>query len=124
VEDDPLNMLLISEVLRKMGVEVIKATNGQEALEILSYEYPSLIFMDVNMPVMDGFTASRLIRRLPWPNNSVPIVALTADAMKEDRERCLKEGMNDYVSKPFRLEEITFILKRYLTTGLITKLAV
>jgi signal transduction histidine kinase/DNA-binding response OmpR family regulator len=124
VEDDPLNMLLISEVLRKMGVEVIKATNGQEALDILSYEYPSLIFMDVNMPVMDGFTASRLIRRLPWPNNSVPIVALTADAMKEDRERCLKEGMNDYVSKPFKLEEITFVLKRYLTKGLITKLAV
>jgi signal transduction histidine kinase/DNA-binding response OmpR family regulator len=124
VEDDPLNMLLISEVLRKMGVEVIKATNGQEALKILSYENPSLIFMDVNMPVMDGFTATRLIRRLPWPNNDVPIIALTADAMQEDRDRCLKEGMNDYVSKPFRLEEITFILKRYLTTGLITKLAV
>ena len=124
VEDDPLNMLLISEVLRKMGVEVIKATNGREALEILSYECPSLIFMDVNMPVMDGFTATRLIRRLPWPNNSVPIVALTADAMKEDRERCLKEGMNDYVSKPFRLEEISFILKNYVTTRPITKLVV
>jgi signal transduction histidine kinase/DNA-binding response OmpR family regulator len=124
VEDDPLNMLLISEVLRKMGVEVIKAVNGQEALEILSRENPSLIFMDVNMPVMDGFTATRLIRRLPWPNNIVPIIALTADAMKEDRERCLKEGMNDYVSKPFRLEQITFILKSYLTTGLIMKMAV
>lgn len=114
VEDEPVNMLLISEVLRKMGFAVIKAGNGKEALDILENEVPALIFMDVNMPEMDGFTATSLIRQLPEHIASVPVIALTADAMKEDRERCLQAGMNDYISKPFRLEEIEAILKQYV----------
>jgi signal transduction histidine kinase/DNA-binding response OmpR family regulator len=113
VEDEPVNMLLISEVLRKMGVEVIKAVNGKEAIDMLAEHDPSMIFMDVNMPVMDGFTATALIRELPSHHNNVPIIALTADAMKEDKERCLASGMNDYISKPFRLEEIQSVLKHY-----------
>lgn len=113
VEDEPMNMLLISEVLRKMGVEVIKAGNGREAIDRLTAHNPSLVFMDVNMPVMDGFTATGLIRRLTTPHSSVPIVALTADAMEEDKERCLESGMNDYISKPFKLEEIHEVIKKY-----------
>jgi len=113
VEDEPVNMLLISEVLRKMGVEVIKAGNGQEAIDMLAEHDPAMIFMDVNMPIMDGFTATALIRELPSHHKSVPIIALTADAMKEDKERCLASGMNDYISKPFRLEEIQTVLKHY-----------
>jgi signal transduction histidine kinase/DNA-binding response OmpR family regulator len=117
VEDEPMNMMLISEVLRNMGVEVIKAGNGKEALEVLLHEHPALIFMDVNMPEMDGFTATRLIRQLPCPKDTIPVIALTADAMKEDKERCLLAGMNDYISKPFRLEEIKFALKTFAKAG-------
>ena len=117
VEDEPMNMMLISEVLRNMGVEVLKAGNGEEALEVLLHEHPALIFMDVNMPVMDGFTTTRLIRQLPGPKDTIPVIALTADAMKEDKERCLLAGMNDYISKPFRLEEIKFALKTFAKAG-------
>lgn len=111
VEDDPINMMLISEVLSRMGFQVIKAENGKQALEILPLHAPSLIFMDVNMPEMDGFATTRLIRRLPEPWRSLPIIALTADAMTGDKERCIEAGMNDYVSKPFRIEEIEMALK-------------
>ncbi|MBC7850411.1 MAG: response regulator, partial [Chitinophagaceae bacterium] len=111
VEDDPINMLLISEVLRKMGFQLIKASNGKQALEILPLHDPVLIFMDVNMPEMDGFTTTRLIRQLPEPHCSLPIIALTADAMAGDREKCIAAGMNDYVTKPFRIEEIEAVLK-------------
>jgi signal transduction histidine kinase/CheY-like chemotaxis protein len=113
VEDDPLNMFLISEVLRKMGIEVVKAANGEEGIDMLLKNNPTLVFMDVNMPVMDGFTATECIRKLSTNHRKVPIVALTADAMKEDKERCIESGMNDYISKPFRLEEIHEVIKKY-----------
>ena len=114
VEDEPLNMLLISEVLRKMGFNVVKASNGREALEILPETEPVLIFMDVNMPEMDGFTATAIIRKMPEPQCNIPIIALTADAMKEDKDRCMEAGMDDFVSKPFRLKEIETVLKNYV----------
>jgi PAS domain S-box-containing protein len=120
VEDEPVNMLLISEVLRKMGFEVLKAGNGKEAIDVLDTATPALVFMDVNMPEMDGFTATSLIRQLPGEIATVPIIALTADAMKEDRERCLKAGMNDYISKPFRLEEIEAILRQYVVGPMLS----
>jgi PAS domain S-box-containing protein len=112
VEDDPINMMLINEVLTKMGFTVIKADNGKKALEILRKNDPALIFMDVNMPEMDGYATTRLIRKMPEPWRSLPVIALTADAMIGDKERCIEAGMDDYVSKPFRLEEIEDVLKR------------
>ena len=111
VEDDPINMMLITEVLRKMGFRILKAENGRRALEILPHHRPELIFMDVNMPELDGFATTRLIRQMPEPHRSIPIIALTADAMQGDKERCIESGMNSYVSKPFRLEEIESVLK-------------
>ncbi|MBO9562197.1 MAG: response regulator [Niastella sp.] len=111
VEDDPINMLLITEVLRKMGFDIIRANNGKEALEILPHYDPVLIFMDVNMPEMDGYTTTRHIRAMGEQYKQLPIIALTADAMQGDRERCLAAGMDDYVSKPFRMEEIVGVLK-------------
>jgi len=114
VEDEPLNMLLISEVLHKMGFTVIKAGNGREAINLLHTATPVLIFMDVNMPEMDGFTTTAAIRAFSGAAAQTPIIALTADAMKEDRERCLQAGMNDYISKPFRLEEIEATLRKYM----------
>lgn len=117
VEDEPMNMLLISEVLRKMGIEVIKAGNGKEALVMVAVHAPDLVFMDVNMPVMDGFTATRQIRSSTTGLNKIPIIALTADAMEEDKEHCLESGMNDYISKPFKLEEIYAIINKYCRKG-------
>jgi len=115
VEDEPVNMMLISEVLRNMGVEVLKATNGEDALDKLADHIPTIIFMDVNMPVMDGFTATHAIRQLPRPQRNIPIVALTADATTDDKEKCLQAGMDTFISKPFRLEEIAGVLKKYLS---------
>ena len=114
-------MMLISEVLGKMGLEVIKATNGEEAIDLLHHHEPMMIFMDINMPVMDGFTATQQIRKLNRPGRPIPIIALTADAMQEDKERCLQIGMNDFVSKPFRLHEIEKILKAYLKVDFISE---
>lgn len=113
-EDNPMNMLLISEVLRKMGLEVIKAENGEEAIAMLLEHDPAMIFMDVNMPVMDGYTATRNIRRTPLPYRNVPVIALTADAMEEDKEKCLQAGMNDFLSKPFHVNEIESVMSNYL----------
>lgn len=112
-EDDAMNMLLISEVLKKMGFNVIKAQNGREAVELLKDHEPVLIFMDINMPEMDGYTATRLIRE-SGSHKSIPIIALTADAMKEDQERCFEAGMNGHISKPFKIEEIKKTMKDIL----------
>ncbi len=119
-EDNPLNMLLIVEILGKMGLEVIKAGNGEEVLALLTHHLPGLILMDINMPIMDGYIATQKIRQLSLPTGQVPIIALTADAMKEDKDRCLEAGMNDYISKPFQLHEIELVLKRYLKGHIIS----
>lgn len=111
VEDDPINMMLITEVLKKMGFDIIKAENGKRAIEILPHHDPELIFMDVNMPELDGFATTRMIRKMPEPFCNIPIIALTADAMQGDKEKCIESGMNSYVSKPFRLEEIEQVLR-------------
>ncbi len=116
-EDEPVNMMLISDVLSKMGCTVIKATNGKEVLELLKTHQPKMIFMDVNMPEMDGLETTAIIRGQSRPQNNIPIIALTAAAMKEDKERCLQAGMNSFVSKPFRLEELESVLKKYLSVA-------
>jgi CheY-like chemotaxis protein len=118
-EDNPLNMILISELLRKMGFQIMQATTGPEALELATKHNIDLIFMDIHMPGMDGYTVSSAIRRLPAPKSNVTIIALTADAMKEDKEKCITAGMNDYISKPFRLADIEKILKKYLKEDFI-----
>jgi CheY-like chemotaxis protein len=114
VDDEPINMLLITEVMRRMGFDVIQMSNGKEAYEALPRYDPVLIFMDVNMPEIDGYTTTRLIRNLPEPHCNIPIIALTADAMKGDKEKCIEAGMNNYISKPFKLEDIEAVLKNYM----------
>jgi CheY-like chemotaxis protein len=114
VDDDPINMMLISEVLKRTGFDVIQMQNGREVIEALPHYDPVLIFMDVNMPEMDGYTTTRIIRKMQTAQSRIPIIALTADAMKGDKERCLEAGMNNYISKPFKLEEIENVLREYL----------
>lgn len=111
VEDEPVNMMLITEILGKMGFSVMQAKNGKEAILLLENAKPALIFMDVNMPEMDGYATTRHIRATPGPNQHVPIIALTADAMEGDKENCLRNGMDDYLSKPFQIDDLMELLK-------------
>jgi signal transduction histidine kinase len=98
VEDDSVNRMAMERILAKFGCEVISAGNGLEAVEILKRESVDLVFMDVQMPVMDGMEATRIIRE--ELGLDVPIVAMTAYAMAGDRERFLQGGMDSYISKP------------------------
>jgi CheY-like chemotaxis protein len=109
VEDNPVNQLVAKGMLGKLGCDVTVAAHGAEALDQLEFKEFDLVLMDCNMPVMDGYEASRQIRRSGrWPQ--LPIVALTANAMSEERERCRAAGMNDYLAKPFRREELAALL--------------
>lgn len=100
VEDNPTNQLVLKGILKKLGVDVLTANNGEEALQILGNENIDTILMDCQMPIMDGFAATEAIRQMSAPHSSIPIIAVTANAMAQDKERCLAVGMNDYMSKP------------------------
>ncbi|MDI3274508.1 response regulator [Pseudomonas sp. AL03] len=113
VEDNPVNQLVAKGMLGKLGCEVIVAGHGGEAMDQLEQSEFDLVLMDCNMPVMDGYEASRQIRRSGrWPQ--LPIVALTANAMSEERERCRAAGMSDYLAKPFRREELAALLDLWI----------
>ncbi|MCF4994915.1 response regulator [Pseudomonas syringae] len=115
VEDNPVNQLVAKGMLSKLGCEVIVAAHGAEALDQLEHDVFDLVLMDCNMPVMDGYEASRQIRQSGrWP--ALPIVALTANAMSEERERCRAAGMSDYLAKPFRKEELAALLDQWVPT--------
>jgi CheY-like chemotaxis protein len=113
-EDWELNRVLLGQILKDIGIANITfANNGKEAVDAVlqgSKSY-SLILMDIQMPVMGGIEATRIIRSA-FPN--LPILAVTAHAMKQDKQQCLAAGMNDYLSKPYRIEEIILALKRVL----------
>ena len=113
VEDNPNNAQTISTYLEHKGYSLISACNGQEALEIIKQSNPDLILMDVQMPIMDGLEATRQIRSNP-KFTQIPIIALTASAMPGDRDRCLAAGMNDYLSKPIRMKQLTTIIEQNL----------
>ncbi|WP_060508800.1 response regulator [Pseudomonas sp. NBRC 111124] len=113
VEDNPVNQLVAKGMLAKLGCQVQVATQGVEALEWLERESFDMVLMDCNMPVMDGYEASRRIRQSGrWPE--LPIVALTANAMPEERERCRAAGMSDYLAKPFRREELLALIDHWV----------
>jgi CheY-like chemotaxis protein len=111
-EDNKVNQLLAVSLLSKAGHRVDVAGNGIEALAALKARPYEIVLMDMQMPEMDGLKATRAIRTLPGPVAEVPIIAMTANALKGDRERCLAAGMNDYVSKPIErdalLQKIAF----------------
>ncbi|MBW1770366.1 MAG: response regulator [Deltaproteobacteria bacterium] len=112
VEDNPVNQKVAATMLKKRGHRVVVASNGREALEALDKERVDLVLMDVQMPEMDGFEATELIRDREKGNGGhIPIVAMTAHAMKGDRERCLAAGMDNYVSKPIRAEDLFSIIE-------------
>lgn len=116
VEDMKMNMMLIKKVLSKFGVDLDTAENGREALNQMKTVDYDIVFMDCQMPEMDGFEATQEIRKYEQRKgkNEVPIVALTADAMIGDRDKCLSIGMNDYINKPFKEAEIAAALERWV----------
>jgi CheY-like chemotaxis protein len=106
VEDNDINRLYAQSILRSWQCETDVAENGLVAIERLKSRPYDVVLMDIQMPVMDGYEATRVIRLMSQPVSSVPIIALTANATKADVDRCLEAGMNDYLSKPFTPEDL------------------
>jgi PAS domain S-box-containing protein len=113
VEDNDLNQQVAAELLQAMGCEVDIAGNGEQALALLAGQDYALVFMDMQMPVMDGLAATRALRQRP-DLAGLPVVAMTANAMREDREACQAAGMNDFISKPFEPHTLQAVLQRWL----------
>lgn len=115
VEDNPDNRILITDVLTSLDYEVTVANDGQEGVDKAGSERPDLILMDMSLPVMDGWTATRKLKDNPELKH-IPIIALTAHAMVGDKERALEVGCNDYISKPIDLRELATKLAEFLPT--------
>ena len=114
VEDDPVNAKLALLLLAKQGIEVDHAEDGRIALQALQEKPYALVLMDCRMPNMNGLDATEAIRKLESPVAQTPIVAMTADSMSGDRERCLAVGMDDYLTKPIDRKALQVVLERYL----------
>ncbi|TAJ24550.1 MAG: response regulator, partial [Planctomycetota bacterium] len=119
VEDNPVNRLVARRTLERMGHAVVEAVDGRAGIDAwrsASSAPIDLVLMDCQMPVLDGFEATRAIRALERHGARVPIIAITANALAGDRERCLAAGMDDYVSKPFRAAELEQAIARVLSS--------
>lgn len=114
VEDNPMNMILTREMLTVNGYEVIEAGNGSEAIKKFSAERPDLILMDINLPEMDGITATRLLKSND-ACKGVPIIAITASAMKGEEEKLLAEGFDGYISKPIEMKKFIKDIASYIS---------
>lgn len=124
VEDNPVNQMVAQGFLKKLGyTKIDKANDGEQALTKMLANHYDLVFMDCQMPVMDGFAAARAIRLLEGDNSTVPIIAMTACTMKGDREKCLASGMNDYVAKPLSRQNLKAAIERSLQ-ALITPIQI
>ena len=117
VEDNPINQMVAQKLLEKVGLKAVLADNGVEALKVLRQQSFDLVLMDCQMPEMDGFDATREIRKLDIRalyDQHLPIVAMTANVMSGDRERCLEVGMDDYVGKPVQRDKLEAVLRKWL----------
>ncbi len=118
VEDNPINRIVIERMLQKLGHSVDIVNDGDTAIQRAQEIHYDLLFMDVNMPGLDGLQATRRIRALPTLHAKVPIIALTASAMANDRQDCLSAGMNDYLSKPINIEGVKRVVDRWTSDKL------
>jgi len=113
-EDNMINMKLLSVMLLRTGATILKASNGTEAIETFLNSKIDLVFMDVHMPQTDGFQATQAIREIEGSGKHTPIIALTAIALPGDRDKCIAAGMDDYLSKPFKKDDLFAVLSAYL----------
>ena len=114
VEDNRANQQVAQAMLERLGCKCSIASNGIEALKLLEYTSYEAIFMDCNMPEMDGYETTQKIRQLPSEVSQIPIIAMTANVLKGDREKCIQSGMNDYTKKPLKLEKLIEKLSRWV----------
>lgn len=117
VEDNPVNQLLATVLLKRWGHIVVLAENGQEAVDLFPTEAWDLVLMDMQMPVMGGLDATRLIRAAEPVDQHTPIIAMTANAMESDRQACLEAGMDDHLAKPFNAASLRAVLARLVLTN-------
>jgi PAS domain S-box-containing protein len=113
VEDHPINQILATTLLKKWGHSVVLAKNGQEAVDLFPRQAWDIVLMDMQMPVMGGLEATRLIRAGEVAGHRVPIVAMTANAMESDRQACLDAGMDDHLAKPFNADSLQTMLAKH-----------
>lgn len=115
-EDDKINSKVAARQLKKLGYEVDTAMDGQEAVDAMQHTSYGLVLMDCQMPVMDGFEATRTIRRIETTRSSrkVPIIAMTANFSAEDRERCKEAGMDDFITKPVKIKVLGELLEKWM----------
>jgi len=111
VDDHPMNLKLMQGFIQKLGCACVLARNGREAIDILASQSVTAVFMDCQMPVMDGFEATTEIRRMEGAARHTPIIAMTANALAGDREKCLAAGMDDYMSKPVKLAHLRTLIE-------------
>ncbi len=116
VEDILMNRRLIRDILIYHGYETIEAENGEEAVRIAREQKPDLIIMDIQMPVMNGFEAIKILKSDP-ATKDIKVIAVTSFAMAGDREKVLAAGFDDYISKPLNTRELPEMVKRLLSSG-------
>jgi len=114
VDDNAVNQLVLRDVLEMAGLDVAVANNGQEALSALSMQHFDAVLMDIQMPDMDGYTTTRLIRAAEADYHAIPIIAVTAHTQPSDRQAGLEAGMNDYIAKPFEPPQLYAVLARWI----------
>jgi len=114
VEDNAINQKVAVMLLEKLGIEADVASNGLEGVRILDSRRYDAVLMDCQMPEMNGYEAADHVRLTEGPNRSTPIIAMTAQAIEGSRERCLEHGMDDFISKPVRLEDLTKTLESWI----------
>ncbi len=114
VEDEPKNLTLLRDLLQVSGYSTIEATDGKQGVELAKAKKPDLILMDVQMPVMDGLEATRILKADAVTRN-IPVLALTSYAMSGDKERILKAGCNGYIAKPLDIKELLKTVAEYLS---------
>ena len=113
VEDNPKNMRLVNDILESQGYRTIQASNGQEGITLARRQKPQLIIMDIQMPEIDGLEATRILKS-DRATAHIPVIALTAMAMKGDREKILNAGCDDYLQKPIRFDSLIVSVQKWL----------
>jgi two-component system, cell cycle response regulator DivK len=115
VEDNEMNRDMLSRRLIKKGYDLVMAMDGEQAIEVARSESPDLILMDISLPGLDGWEATRRLKAMP-ETQAIPIIALTAHAMAGDREKCLEAGCNDYDTKPVEFPRLLGKIQEFLGT--------
>ena len=114
VEDNPDNRMLVRRILTAESYKLLEATNAVQAINLLETTTPDLILMDINMPDMDGYTLTTRIRSMPGLER-IPILALTANVMRGDKEKTLEAGCDGYIQKPLDIEQLTREIEKFLS---------